>query len=67
MHRWASIGSSYDAKGPGVRDFMIKASYKEQCWNVDLVASRRPADELRPAGYSYYIVLELKGLGSFKL
>ena len=66
-HWIMNISSSYDAKGPGVRDFMIKASYKEQCWNVDLVASRRPADELRPAGYSYYIVLELKGLGSFKL
>jgi LPS-assembly protein len=66
-HWIMNFSSSYDAKGPGLRDFMIKTSYKEQCWNVDLVASRRPADQLRPAGYSYYIVLDLKGLGSFKL
>ena len=65
---WAmNTSTSYDAKGPGLRDFIIKTSYKEQCWTVNLVTSRRPSDQLRPAEYSYYVVLELKGLGSFRL
>ena len=59
--------TGYDAKGPGFRDFTIKTTYKEQCWNIDLVTSRRPADQIRPAEYSYMVVIELKGIGIFKL
>ena len=59
--------TGYDAKGPGLRDFTIKTTYKEQCWNIDLVTSRRPASLVTPADYSYLVVIELKGIGSFKL
>jgi lipopolysaccharide assembly outer membrane protein LptD (OstA) len=62
-----NASTGYDAKGPGLRDFTIKTTYKEQCWNIDLVTSRRPADQFRPADYSYLIVIELKGIGAFKL
>ena len=62
-----TANTGYDAKGPGLRDFTIKTTYKEQCWNIDLVTSRRPASLVTPADYSYLVVIELKGIGSFKL
>ncbi|HMK56226.1 MAG TPA: LPS assembly protein LptD [Dissulfurispiraceae bacterium] len=61
-----SVSASYDAKGPGVRDLSIKTTYKEQCWAADFLITRRPADQFRPADYSYLLMLELKGIGSFK-
>lgn len=65
---WGLIAStSYDAKGPGLRDFSVRALYKEQCWNVNILVTRRPADQFRPVEYSYLLLLELKGIGEFKL
>ncbi|HMK61271.1 MAG TPA: LPS assembly protein LptD [Dissulfurispiraceae bacterium] len=61
-----TFSSGYDAKGPGLRDLSIKATYKKQCWTADFVITRRPSDQFRPADYSYLLMLELRGLGSFK-
>jgi LPS-assembly protein len=62
-----NANTGYDAKGPGLRDFTIKTTYKEQCWNIDFVTSRRPSDGIRPVAYSYFIVVELKGIGLLRL
>ncbi len=67
-NHWAlNINTSYDAKGPGLRDFMVKTSYKEQCWNIDVLVSRRPGDQTRPPDYSFIVIVGLRGLGSYKL
>jgi len=57
----------YDAKGPGLRDLSLTTIYKEQCWNVNIILTRRPASPITPASYSYLLMLELKGFGAFKL
>ncbi|HTZ17463.1 MAG TPA: hypothetical protein VMB78_03400 [Dissulfurispiraceae bacterium] len=66
-HWLAKINSSYDAKGPGLREFAIGANYKDQCWNVNLLTTRTPGDQIRPPSYSYIIMIGLKGLGLYKL
>ncbi len=65
---WAlNASAGYDAKGPGLRDFSLTTTYKEQCWNVSMIVTRRPADQIRPSEYSYLLLIELKGIGAFKL
>ncbi len=66
-HWVLSASTGYDAKGPGLRDFSLTTIYKEQCWNVNIIVTRRPASPVIPANYSYLLLLELKGIGAFKL
>jgi LPS-assembly protein len=66
-HWLMNIYTGYDAKGPGLREFAVRTSYKEQCWNIDILITRTPGDQIRPASYSYMIIVGLRGLGSYKL
>ena len=66
-HWVLSASTGYDAKGPGLRDLSLTAIYKEQCWNVNVIVTRRPSSPVIPANYSYLLLLELKGIGAFKL
>ncbi len=67
IHWVLNISTGYDAKGPGLGDFQVKTTYKEQCWNIDILITRRPGDQTRPPEYSYIVIVGLKGLGSYKL
>jgi LPS-assembly protein len=57
------LGSSvwYDAKGEGLRDLKLSASYNGGCWFGKILFSRRP-DE-----YSFMFLIRLKGLGELRL
>ncbi len=68
LSQWVTIGAnlSYDAKGGGLRDTMIKALYKQQCWAVNAVFSRKPGDLNRAAEYNFSLIFELTGLGKFR-
>jgi LPS-assembly protein len=52
----------YDSKD-GLRDSSINTIYSEQCWAVNISATRRPGDDKRPPEYSFMIFIELKGIG----
>ncbi len=57
----------YDTrKGQGLRDLTLRNIYTEKCWAIDLAFSRKPGYDIRPPEYSFLIMFELKGLGSFK-
>lgn len=64
-----STGASfwYDAKGRGLRDSLLRVRYEEQCWATNVIISRRPGDENRPVEYNFIVLLELKGIGTFKV
>jgi LPS-assembly protein len=66
-HWSLTLSTGYDAKGTGLQDFSLNTIYKEQCWDVNLSVTRRPASTITPSSYSYLILLELKGIGAFKL
>jgi LPS-assembly protein len=57
---------SYDPKSGGVRESAIRAVYKQQCWTGNIAVIRRPADQIRPADYSFLLTFELKGIGKIK-
>ncbi|MFZ6008195.1 MAG: LPS-assembly protein LptD [Nitrospirota bacterium] len=61
--KWSvSANMWYDSKD-GLRDSSINTVYSEQCWAVNISATRRPGDNRRPPEYSVMIFIELKGLG----
>lgn len=64
-----SVGASiwYDAKGKGLRDSVLRVRYNEQCWATNIILSRSPGDETRPVEYNFIVLLELKGIGTFKV
>lgn len=64
-----SMGASlwYDAKEKGLRDSQLRVRYEEQCWTTNIILSRRPGDETRPVEYNFIVLLELKGIGTFKI
>jgi LPS-assembly protein len=66
-HWSLTLSTGYDAKGTGIQDFSLNTIYKEQCWDVNLSVTRRPASTITPSSYSYLLLLELKGIGGFKL
>lgn len=51
----------YDSRD-GLRDSSISTVYSEQCWAVNLTATRKPGDDRRPGEYGFMIFIELKGL-----
>jgi LPS-assembly protein len=61
-----STSLTYDAKGKGLRDSNLKLRYSEQCWATTLIVTRRPGDKDRPVDYSFVLLIELKGIGTFK-
>lgn len=66
--RWAVNASIwYDAKGGGIRESSLKVAYRQQCWAVDIVFSRKPGDAVRSADYRFMILVELIGLGRVKV
>jgi LPS-assembly protein len=66
--RW-SVNANiwYDSKRGGLRDSTIKTTYLQQCWAVNISATRRPGDDRRPPEYSFMIFIELKGVGTLAL
>ncbi len=58
--------ASYDGKGRGLRDSLIKAIYTDQCWSVDVSFTRKPGDSVRPAEYSFAVLFGLKGIGKVR-
>ncbi len=52
---------SHDLKGGGLRQFGMNALYSKQCWALDVHFIQRPDD------YSVFFIVELKGLGQYKL
>ncbi|WP_333653961.1 LPS assembly protein LptD, partial [Dissulfurispira sp.] len=61
--KWSvSANMWYDSKD-GLRDSSINTIYSEQCWAVNISATKRPGDDRRPPEYSFMIFIELKGLG----
>lgn len=56
----------YDAKGGGLRDSTLRVRYSEQCWATNFIISRKPGDETRPVEYNFVLLIELKGIGTFK-
>ncbi|MCX7912965.1 MAG: LPS assembly protein LptD [Thermodesulfovibrionales bacterium] len=57
---------SYDGKGGGLRESFIKTSFREQCWGINTIISRKPGDATRPSEYSFSFVIELVGVGKFR-
>ena len=53
----------YDAKGGGLRDALLRTTYREQCWAVHASLVRKPGDTVRPSEVSLTILFELKGIG----
>ena len=66
-HWSLTLSTGYDAKGTGLQDFSLNTIYKEQCWDANIIITRRPASAITPSSYSYLLLLELKGIGGFKL
>ncbi len=65
--KWYVDGSvGYDAKGQGVRDLTLHNIYREQCWAIDLVLSRKPGYLARPSEYGFTLMFELRGLGGIR-
>lgn len=63
-----SVGAnvSYDTKGGGVRESIIRGLYKQQCWALNTVFSRKPSDSTRAAEYNFSLIFELTGVGKFR-
>lgn len=57
----------YDAKSGGLRDAAVKTTYTSQCWALRLIFSRKPGDDIRSPEYSFMFLVELKGVGLFKV
>jgi LPS-assembly protein len=69
-HWMIMANASYDLKAfqnHKFRDATLALTYKEQCWSVKTVFTRKPADSLNSAEYTFVIFLELRGFGSFRL
>ncbi len=65
---WAlSADALYDAKGGGLRDSSVKATYTSQCWALRMIFSKRPGDDIISPEYSFMFLVELKGIGLFKV
>jgi LPS-assembly protein len=60
--------ASYDVRATQrLRDLAIAMTYKEQCWSIKTIFTRRPTDGVRPADYTFVVFIELRGFGGFKL
>ncbi len=57
---------SYDAKSGGLRESIIKALYKQQCWAINAAFSRKPPDLNRSAEYNFLLMIELTGAGKIR-
>ncbi len=51
----------YDAKSGGLKDFIAKLRYQQQCWGVKMIITRREKD------YSFSVLFDLLGLGTIRL
>ncbi|HET6515645.1 MAG TPA: LptA/OstA family protein [Thermodesulfovibrionales bacterium] len=51
----------YDAKHGGLQDIVTKVKYREQCWSMTFVVTKRQSD------YSFTVLFDLLGIGSLKL
>ena len=66
-HWMLALTTWYDATGPGLQNLTVRTIYKEQCWDLNLVVTKRPATSVVSGSWSYLLLLELKGMGSLKL
>jgi LPS-assembly protein len=57
---------SYDAKLKRLRDASIRTLYKQQCWALNAVFSRKPKDLTRSAEYNISLMFELTGIGKLR-
>lgn len=57
---------SYDARGKGLRESSIKTLYRQQCWALNAIFSRKPSDLTRPAEYNVSLIFELTGIGKLR-
>ncbi|MDI6800926.1 MAG: LPS assembly protein LptD [Thermodesulfovibrionales bacterium] len=65
---WAINASIwYDLKGNGLRESAVQATYTQQCWTIVAMFRRKPSDGVNPPDYSFTFLIELKGLGAFKI
>ncbi|HSB52234.1 MAG TPA: LPS assembly protein LptD, partial [Dissulfurispiraceae bacterium] len=64
-----SLGGSvsYDATGVGLREYVIRSIYNDQCWGVTAAFTRRPPTTTNSADYNFFVMVELKGLAKFRL
>lgn len=56
----------YDGKGEGLRESSVRAVYREQCWVLNLILTRKPGDATRPVEYNAAFNVELRGVGTLK-
>ncbi|MGO9951504.1 MAG: LPS-assembly protein LptD [Dissulfurispiraceae bacterium] len=66
-HWTLATSTWYDATGPGLQNLTVRTIYKEQCWDLNLVVTKRPATAVVSGSWSYLLLLELKGMGELKL
>jgi LPS-assembly protein len=67
-HWLVGANASYDIRAnQRFRDASLALTYKEQCWSIKSVFTRKPSDGVNSADYTFVIFLELRGFGSFKL
>ncbi len=57
---------SYDAKKGGLRDSSLRTLYKQQCWALNAIFSRKPKDSTRSAEYNVSLIFELTGIGKLR-
>lgn len=57
---------SYDSKGGGLRESMIRTLYKQQCWAINAAFSRKPGDLTRSPEYNFSLIFELTGIGKLR-
>lgn len=51
----------YDARSGGLKDLIAKVTYRQQCWAVNIVVTKREKD------YGVSVLFDLLGLGTVKL
>jgi LPS-assembly protein len=60
--------TSYDARAAyKLRDVAIGLTYREQCWNLKTIFTRRPSDGIKGAEYTFVVFIDLRGFGVFRL
>jgi LPS-assembly protein len=67
-HWVTSISGSYDVRAEHkFRDISVALTYKEQCWSLKTVFTRKPPDSSSgSADYSFVFFLELRGFGALR-
>jgi lipopolysaccharide assembly outer membrane protein LptD (OstA) len=64
-----SVGASvsYDGAGAGLREYVVRTTYNDQCWGVTAAFTRRPASSGSSSDYNFMMLIELKGVGKYRI